>query len=246
MLHAALCLLALAAPPELTLPKEVVGEPGAFVRVKAATTGKTVKWLALDAGLNVFPTDLLKDTRTAVVTAGRAGRYRLLAVTAAADELSDPAVCVVVIGDAPPPGPGPGPGPDPPPPTDPLARAVQAAYAAETESDRATSVKSLAALYRQGVEVLPKVDTVGALFKTLQTAAATLKVAGKVVGVQKVIQGELRAALPTAASTKLTPELRARAADVFGKVAKALESVRPASRRTSLLPNFTREVARGR
>ena len=115
-----LATIAPAAPPGLDLPKEVRGDPSAFVRVPAKTDGRHVRWLALDPGLNLFPVELLKDSKTAVVTAARAGRYRLLAVTAAGDEPSEPVVCTVVIGEAPtpptPPGPTP-PGPTPPGPT---------------------------------------------------------------------------------------------------------------------------------
>lgn len=106
--------LSLAAPPSLELPKEVTGDPGAFVQVPAKTDGKHVSWKAIDAGLNLFPTELLKDTKTAVVTAARPGRYRLIAVTAAGDEVSPFAETLVVIGNAPIPPP-----PDPPTPPDP-------------------------------------------------------------------------------------------------------------------------------
>jgi hypothetical protein len=114
------CWLALAAAalagPALELPREAAGQPGDFVKVAAKTDGKAVRWVALDPGLNVFPVELLKDSKTAVVTAQKPGRYRLLAYTAAGDDPSDPAVCTVVIGDAPPVPPGPvPPGPNPPP-----------------------------------------------------------------------------------------------------------------------------------
>lgn len=108
---------ALAVPPTLTLPTEVKGDVTAFIKIPAVTTGKTVQWVAIDPGLNVFPIDQLKDTKTAIVTSARAGRYRMLAYTALADEVSEPAICVVVVGQPPPePGPGPGPGPTPPTP----------------------------------------------------------------------------------------------------------------------------------
>ena len=110
------CVLATsigAAPPELVLPAEVAGQPGEFVMVPAKTTGKAVSWKAIDPGLNLFPVILLKDSKTAVVTASRPGRYRLLAVTAAGDEVSPIAETIVVIGDAPPAPPG----PNPPAPT---------------------------------------------------------------------------------------------------------------------------------
>lgn len=111
----ALALPAYAAPPELVLPKEVTGDPAAFVIVPATTTGKTVSWKAIDPGLNVFPPALLKDTKTAVVSAAKPGRYRLLAVTAAGDEVSPFAETVVVIGGVEP-IPDPKPKPDPKPP----------------------------------------------------------------------------------------------------------------------------------
>lgn len=117
----ALSVVASAAPPELSLPPEVKGEPGQFIQVPAKTDGATVQWKAVDAGLNLFPVDLLKNTHTAVVTAPKAGRYRLIAVTAKGDELSPFAETLVIIGNAPiPPPPDPPTPPDPPGPVDPL------------------------------------------------------------------------------------------------------------------------------
>lgn len=113
-------LLALPAWGQtITLPKEVRGEPGSFIKVPAATDCKEVRWYSPDKGLECFPVELLKDSKTAVVTATAKGRYRLVCWTAKGDAPSDPAVCVVVIGDAPDPGPGPGPGPNPPDPPQP-------------------------------------------------------------------------------------------------------------------------------
>ncbi len=105
-----------AAAPSLTLPNKVSGAPGAFLSVSATTTGKNVAWFVVDPGLNLFPVSLLKDTHTAVVTSGTPGTYRLLAITAAGDEISPPAVCSVVIeGAAPTPAPSPSPTPTPTP-----------------------------------------------------------------------------------------------------------------------------------
>lgn len=101
-----------AEPPQLKLPVEVHGNAGSFVTVSADTTGKTVRWLPLDNGLSMIPTQLLRDSKTAVLMAPP-GRYRLLAFTAAGDEPSEPAITVIVIaGAAPKP-------PDTPPPVEP-------------------------------------------------------------------------------------------------------------------------------
>lgn len=118
-------------PPTLSLPEKIEADPGQFIRVPATTNGRFVKWQAVDPGLNLFPVELLKDTRTAVVTAIVPGDYRLLAYTAIADVPSDAAQCVISIrGPRPPPtptppGPGPGPGPTPDPTPDPTPGPVQ-------------------------------------------------------------------------------------------------------------------------
>ena len=96
-----------AAPP-VDVPKEVAGDVGAFVTVRAKTDGKVVRFVPLDAGLNVFPADLLSDKKATVVTASKVGRYRLLAYSSVKDDPTEPAVVTVVIG-------GTAPAPDPKP-----------------------------------------------------------------------------------------------------------------------------------
>jgi len=134
--------LAGAAPPELTLPKEVQAEPGAFAVVPAQTPGKAVSWKSIDAGLNLFPSALLKDSKTAVVIASKPGRYRLLAVTAVGDEVSEIAETVVVVG-TPPPVPDDG-KKDPPPdprPVDPVTPAKLVVVVVDETADRATATR---------------------------------------------------------------------------------------------------------
>lgn len=112
------------AAPKLVLPVTVSGDVGAFVTVTAETNGSQVRWVGVTPGLNVFPAELLKDSRSTVVTASREGSYTLLAYTAINNVPSQPALMQVVIGKpAPPPGPEPKPDPDdpnPPPPPGPL------------------------------------------------------------------------------------------------------------------------------
>lgn len=113
-----LVLLLLASPlsaQSVKLPIEVKGAVGAFIQVPAETQDPYVSWLSLDAGLNMFPTNLLKDTKTAVVTSVKAGRYRVTCVSAKGDKPSEFAYTTVIVGDAPPVPPIP-PGPNPPDP----------------------------------------------------------------------------------------------------------------------------------
>lgn len=104
MKQAVLFLLLFAAPAlgqSVVLPKEVVGEPSEFIQIKAETTDKVVRWKVLDPGLNLFPVELLKDSKIAVVSARNPGRYRVLCVTAKGDVPSEFATTVVVVGGTP-------------------------------------------------------------------------------------------------------------------------------------------------
>lgn len=147
---------ALSAPPKLVLPPEVRGDVGAFVPIPAVTDGKTVTWKVIDPGLNMFPAELLKDTKTAVVSSAVAGRYRVIAVTAAGDEVSQFAETLVVIGNA-----------AKPPPTDPPPQPPAALYFLVVRPDgpaapaftRAMSLPEWRALEAAGHKVKDKTAT---------------------------------------------------------------------------------------
>lgn len=101
MLAACVCLAAsVLHAADLTLPATVEGEVGAFISVPSETEGTVVQWVVIDPGINLFPSTLLKDTKTAVVTSPRKGRYRLLAYTAIEGVPSEPAITTVVVGGA--------------------------------------------------------------------------------------------------------------------------------------------------
>lgn len=108
------------AQPKIVIPKDLQGVVGQFIEVPATTNGTQVKWVVLNQqGLNLFPMDLLKDTKTAVAVASTDGIYYLHAWTALNDIPSDLATCKITIGNPPtpvPPGPNP-PQPNPPQPT---------------------------------------------------------------------------------------------------------------------------------
>lgn len=130
--------------PTLTLPDSVSGDPGAFIKVVATTNGKEVRWYSASKGLNVFPAELLKDSRSTVVTGTSPGSYTLLGYTALGDVPSDPAMTVIVING--PPAPEPTPVPDPAPaPTTNLADRVWNARTLYTGD--AASLKSGAAKF---------------------------------------------------------------------------------------------------
>ena len=211
------CLLWLALASSLGavdppgLPPEVKGQPGAFIQVPAMTDCPHVMWYSPDVGLNVFPVQLLKDSKTAVVTATSPGRYRLVAWVAKDSEPSSPAVCVVVVGDAPEPQPpGPGPKPPEPGPSDPLLAKLQDAYDASTDAKKAEHAATLAELYRQAATLArdEKIKTAGDLYAKIAAASGMLLPRDALRKLRGVVQVELDSSLPTDTETVLTERHR--------------------------------------
>lgn len=225
----ALLALLIAAPlwaATITLPATVTGEPGAFISIPATTDGKEVRWYALDKGVNLFPTALLKDTKTAVVTAPKAGRYRVIAWTATGDVPSEAASTVVVVGE---PGPDPGPGPGPTPgPDSPLKKAIDAAFAAETDPAKAAQIKYLASVYAGAGTLVddPSVKMLSDLFALVSNTIhhPTLGIPrGALPKVSRAIGDYLNAEIGTVAA--VAPD-KAKVKAAFASVATALGGYR--------------------
>jgi hypothetical protein len=214
-----------AAEPDavtLKVPAEVKALPATITEVRAETTGKVVKWVALTPGLSVRPID---DGRVLLVS-GPTGRYELLAYTASGDVPSDPARCVVVIGEPPEPKPPKPPDPKPPPP-DPLRAKLKAAFdsdAAPPELKR-EHAKDLAALYRAAARLAEDtaVATSGELLTRVRNAARTLIGPDALKDVRRVVGDELSALLPT--DSPLTDSRRTSVATLFKRFAAILEEL---------------------
>ena len=205
------------AEPRVLLPAEIKAKPGRLVRIEATTDGKVVKWLSMseDADIVPFP----PDGKVALFTAPSIGRHRVIAWTALGDVPSEAASCVVVVGN---------PDPVPPPkPVDSLLQAVQKAYSEEADTNKAVLKGSLASLYKMGAETASDtaITTWGRLFEVMGDAARRMGVAGKLPGVQKVIQSELQLSLPADTEKMLDAFGRDSAAKAFRKIATLLETV---------------------
>lgn len=217
------CVTYLLLPegPGLEVPSEVKGAPGEFISVAAISHG-SVTWYCPDPGLAVFPAAMLRDGKTAVVLAKAPGRYRLVAFAAHHGHLHGPGVCVVVVGNAPPPTP-PGPGPVPPAPTDPIAKAITDAYAAETDPQKAPRVQLLAVFYDTAAKSTvsdPAIADTSALLKTLQAARKSLLPDDAILTVRKAIETQLNAVL--AKPAPLDAAKRAEVSGLFTKIGAAL------------------------
>jgi hypothetical protein len=203
-------VFALAADPVVKLPAEVAAQPGRIVALKAATDCKLVRWALAsdDADLIPFP-----DGKTALFSSPKPGRYLVLAWTAAGDTPSEAARCVVVVAAA--------------PPADALVADLQKLFADDRTADKAAHRAQLAALYREAVAFADNADvrTAAELASRIRAAAGSLLPADALVPLRKRLAEEVGRALPLDGESALDPATRKKAAELFDRIATALEAI---------------------
>ena len=205
---------------QITLPPEIHGMPGAFISIPSATDGKQVQWVVLDKGLNLFPVELLRDSKTCVVTTTIEGRYRVLAYTAAADKPSSPAITLVIIGSPP----APEPEPDNPEDASKLSREIKAIYRALNEEDKQGKALKLAAIYKGLVATAkdPSIITTGDLLGAAKIAANKVLASTDLKEIRDKLSKEF-IGFPDDPAVIITTEMRLKFAAVFKDVSKAIE-----------------------
>ena len=213
--------LVLACFAQLTLPAEIRGEPGTFITISADTKGTIVRYVPLDAGLQVFPAHLLADKKSTVVLSLTPGRYRVLGYTAVDGNPTEPAVVSVVIGDRPTP-------PDQVPDHVALLSALSGIWGGHVERDKQAKLDQLIATYRsiEGITADEQIRTTDALMRACVEARKKSGLADDaILPIRQRITEEWTRALGDG-DAPLTPELRARARGVAIKVLRALEGLR--------------------
>ena len=196
--------------PTIELPAKVSGQPGAFISVPAKTESKLVKWVSIDKGLNIFPVDLLKDSKTLVVTSQIQGVYRLFAYVGDGFGPSDPAFTSVVIGDEPAPAPPVNPDND-----------IRAAAAKEDKEQ----VKWLSMFYDELAKECQKNDY-EYLTDVFKAAKATINkqfMENELANLRDVIGKRLNQKLPKDGTLKLDQKLRDLLTSEFNQIAKELK-----------------------
>lgn len=213
----ALLTLALAAagdpdPPAVSLPAEVQARPGRIVTLTAATAGKQLQWLTTADDADLVP---LAGGKSAVFVSPTPGRYLVLAWTAAGDVPSPAARCWVVVG-------------GPAPPADPLRAELKALVAADRGPDKLTHLAQLAAVYREAVQFAdrPGVRTAAELADRIKVAVSALLPSDSLVSLRKRVAEEIAKQLPLDADKELDPTSRKAAADLFARIAAALEDAK--------------------
>lgn len=207
---------------QVTLPPEIHGQPGAFISIPSSTDCKSVQWVVLDQGLNLFPVELLRDTTTAVVSANSPGRFRVLAYAAKGDAASKPAITTVIIGDAPEPV-----QPDPEN-LGKLERDLKAVYKALNEAGKQEKAIKLAAIYNSlGKAVLgDEVKTAGEVLILAKEAVARVLNPSDLREIRSRLQLELQGSgFPEDPSKELDDNLRKSMSKKLMEISTVLERI---------------------
>jgi hypothetical protein len=213
-------ILLLTLGQQVTLPQEIHGQPGAFISIPSVTDCKSVQWVVLDAGLNLFPVELLRDTTTAVVSANSPGKFRVLAYAAKGDAASKPSITTVIIGDPPEPTPAPDEN------TSKLIRELKSLYVSLGEDDKQGKVKKLSELYASFATTVKgeEVTTAGELLGICKEAVARVLSPSDLREIRVKIQSEL-SGFPTDPDEKLDDKIKKMISGKFMEISKALERI---------------------
>ena len=211
-------ILLLTFGQQVTLPQEIYGQPGAFISIPSVTDCKSVQWVVLDAGLNLFPVELLRDTTTAVVSANNSGKYRVLAYAAKGDAASKPVITTVIIGDPP--------EPMPDETTSKLIRELKSLYVSLSEDDKQGKVTKLSGLYASFASTVKgeEVQTAGELLGLCKEATARVLSPSDLREIRVRLQSEM-SGFPTDADTKLDDKIKKMISGKFMEISKALERI---------------------
>ena len=209
--------LSLVISQSIILPENITGRPGSFIQVEAKTDCKVVEWVLLDSGLELFPVNLLANTKTAVVTSTTPGIYRILAFGATGDSPSKPAIVTITIG-------------TPPEPADKseICRRIETLFKADTDAEKITQAKAYAGVFRALAQAAQdeKIKTAGELFKIGSLAATNVLTEKQITAIRDEIGGYLNSKLNTETAHLLTAEDRKKCASEFLTIAKILEALK--------------------
>jgi len=218
----ALCLLLtlLGVDPAVQLPTTMQAKPGRLIQIAAKSEQKTIKWFLVgdDADLIV-----MESSKSAIFSATNPGSYKVIAWTASGDIPSDPAICVVQVGDSPAPVP-----PTPPAPVDPLQTTLQGIYGGLQDTKKNEYRRTLAAVYRQAATAIndPQLRTAGELYAVIRRSAVKALPDEALQPIRERLAEEIATVLPTDADAILTEDLRKKALNFYARAANILESIR--------------------
>jgi hypothetical protein len=174
--------------------------------------------VVLDAGLNLFPVELLRDTTTAVVSANNPGKFRVLAYAAKGDQASKPVITTVIIGDPP--------EPMPDETTSKLIRELKSLYVSLSEDDKQGKVTKLSGLYASFANTVKgeEVQTAGELLGLCKEATGRVLSPSDLREIRVRLQSEM-SGFPTDPDAKLDDKIKKVISGKFMEISKALERI---------------------
>lgn len=232
-----------APVPDISIAEEFRGEVGQMIDLYAETPGTRVRWRACDGCLSIRD----NGAKAALVVGCKPGKYRVECWTAVNNLPSALYRTTVTVGDplplppAPPPTPVPPapptpvpPNPVPPEPTPPqseLAKKLQACWTADVTTSIVVknSQKSLIiGLYEAMADHAksPKITNAAELLADLQSLGKTMLLPDALTDCRKIIGAEVAAVLGVMPEVALDDATRAKAVDVFTRIAKAMAEVK--------------------
>ena len=167
---------------DITLPPEIKTESGKFIIITAQTKGDEVKFVPLSDGLQILDRTLLKDPKSLVVVANKNGSYKILAYTAVAGKLSDPAFTEIRVGEKEPLSPN----------NNALKEIVQSVYGADASPNKEPAKNALLQGFIDLGKALPELDSVGSLNAKLKALLAGKIPNNEISALRDVISDHLK------------------------------------------------------
>lgn len=211
---------------EAALPSEIKAKAGRQVTLEAKVKGEC-RWLVPPGS----PCDRTEKGRTLAVTPIEAVDFAIGVVSIPDGVVTWTTIKAASPAPKPPePKPPEPPAPIPPAPASALTLKLQAAYLADTAQPTAKDGQRLLlkGLYEAMTDHArkPEIVTTTDLLADLKAVSAQIVPASALVELRKIISAEIVASIGTAPAAKLDPELRPKAIDVFGRIAKSLGEVK--------------------
>ena len=196
---------------KLKLPEQVKSQPCKLIKIQAETKGKKIVWIIPKE----FEADSLDGPRLVGVV-NIPGTYRILCITSIEDEPIVAECSLIVEGVA------------PTPINDQLRKELQDLYTADASPKKAESIAVLAALYRAAIAYAndPEILTADKLADLVRSAVRSKLTSSDLASLRVRIATEVAASLPMDTGAAMTPEVRAKAAQVYTRIATALESIK--------------------
>jgi hypothetical protein len=153
---------------------------GEFLVVNVESKGHKINWVPLgEGGLQILNSNLLKDPKSLVVVANKAGTYKILAYTAIDNNPSEPVIFSIIAG-----------GPPKPIPNE-LESIINATYGADNNPNKSQYKSKLITGFTNVLDGLVGCKTVGDLNKLMKDKVTSKLVDGEGGAVRSVLRDHL-------------------------------------------------------